>query len=238
MAETIRDLLTEALTDLGILAAGQPPSASQAQGALSKLNSMLDAWNIENLTVFGSSSNVFALTAGKATYTLGSGGDFSITRPATITGIYLRDTSLAVESRLDMPVQMLTNAEYEGLRLKASQGNLPYYAWVNSGVPFTEITLYPVPATSQFSLVLWTDDLLSGLTIDQAILLGPGYRRAVVSNLAVELAASYRTEAPATVQRIAISSKRAIQAANLQLNTLSLERLGSGYFDISTARYV
>ena len=51
------------------------------------LNQMIDAWNADRLAIFTVSSNDFPFILGQQSYTLGSGGDFDMIRPARITGI-------------------------------------------------------------------------------------------------------------------------------------------------------
>lgn len=239
MADTVYDLITESFMDLGVLADGEAPSASQAQGALRKLNNMLDAWNMESLMVYGSQSYVFPLVTSQGTYTIGTGGDFNMPRPNKITGVYLRDVALPPQTQLDLPVTLLTEMEYQNVAFKAQQSTLPYYAYVDNSYPLSTISINPVPSTSQFSLVIWVDGLFSGLTLYQNFLLPPGYKRAITANLAIELAPQYEQEPSAITYQIATSGKDAIRANNLQSNTLSLDpRLTSSWFDIRQGRYV
>ena len=48
------------------------------------LNQMLDAWQIDRLLVFTIAIQDFPFVSTKQTYTMGSGGDFNVPRPARI----------------------------------------------------------------------------------------------------------------------------------------------------------
>lgn len=223
MAETTYDLLVEALTDLGVLADGEQPSASQAQGALSKLNSMLDAWRLEKLLVYGSTGNVFPLVPGQATYTVGTGGNFNIPRPANISAVYLRNNNVPVADQMDIPVWTLTNEQWEAYSPKTMTGSLPVVAWVNDTYPLSSITLSPIPSDSTYNLVVWTDGLLGGLLLNQSLLFPPGYREAIVANLVMRLAPGYKMQPSDITGQLAVNGKDLIRATNLQVNILHID---------------
>jgi hypothetical protein len=47
MTDTVRDILREALEELGIQAPGESLEDDRAQSALTRYNRLLDAWNAE-----------------------------------------------------------------------------------------------------------------------------------------------------------------------------------------------
>jgi hypothetical protein len=49
---TALDLITDALIELGVVAVGETVSAEDSVLGLSALNSMLDGWNTQNLTIY------------------------------------------------------------------------------------------------------------------------------------------------------------------------------------------
>lgn len=236
MADTALDIITDSLLDLGVLADGETPSASQAQGGLRKLNNMLDAWNIENLMVYGSIQNVFALTAGVGVYTLGSGGAFNVNWPVNITSAYMRNTALPVTQTLDLPLWMYTDSEWQDEPLKQQTDTLPRGIYIDKTYPLQTVYLTPIPTTSQYSLVLWNNGMITTLALNDVFMFPPGYKRAITANLCIELAPGYEAQVSQATASIANSSKYDIRAFNLQMNTLMLE--GYGYFDIQSRRYI
>lgn len=219
MAETALDLITNSLLDLGVLADEETPTASMAVGALRKLNNMIDAWNIENLMVYGGIQNVFPLTPNKGVYTLGIGGDFNIPRPNSINEITIRD----VIQQQDFPIEIYNESQYASIGLKQQTSNLPLGVYVDSLYPLNNVYLWPIPSTSQYSLVMWTNGIIDNFNLDDVIALAPGYKRALESNLCIELSASYGKEVTPSIARIAEDSKAKLKAQNLQLNRLEID---------------
>lgn len=232
MADTALTIITDALLDLGVLSDMEVPTASQAAGALRKFNNMIDSWNLENLAIYGSTENVAQLVAGKQMYTVGVGGDMDIPRPNNITSIAVRDTTLPKAQQIDYPLYMLTNLEWQNIALKGLEGMWPNMAaWVNHKYPLLEVHVYPNPTTSNFALVIWDDGIINEFKLHDVVNLAPGYKRALTSNLAIELAASYGVEVPESVMAIAVQSKADIKTKNLQLNELRTPS------DLSNERY-
>lgn len=58
---TVADILNQALTDAGVIGAGETPSAEDSTTALTKLNQMLAQWQVNNM---GPTATYSALTIG------------------------------------------------------------------------------------------------------------------------------------------------------------------------------
>lgn len=223
MADTTYDLLVEALTDLGVLADGETPSASQAQGALSKLNSMLDTWNLDSQIVYGLTGYVFPLVPNQSVYTIGATGNFTVPRSAKLSAIYLRDNTFPTQNRLDYPLWLATDSQWESLPIKGMTGAMPMTAWVNNSYPLASVTINPVPDSNQYSIVIWAEGVLGNLGLYQDVQLPPGYREMVVSNLVLRLAPGYQLDPSQATILLATTSKDAVRAANLQVNVLQID---------------
>lgn len=240
MVDTALTLITDALLDLGVLADEETPSASQVQGGLRKLNNMIDAWNIENLLVYGSTAYTLPLIANQGSYTIGVGGNLNIARPSNITSAYIRDTSQAISQRQDIPLYIFNNQEWQDISFKGMTGTYPYQGvWFNETSPLITAYVTPIPTGSTYQLVFWANGIISNMTANDTITLAPGYKRALTANLAIELAGSYQVPVPDTVTNIALSSKARLKAKNVQINELNIP-FGidqGGYFDIYTGYY-
>lgn len=239
MVDTALTLITDALLDLGVLADEELPTASQSAGGLRKLNNMLEAWNIDDLLVYSSTERVLPLVSNQSTYTIGTGGDLNIPRPNFITSAYVRDTLLPVDQRVDIPLYMFNNQEWADVPFKGQVTTYPYNGiWFDQTFPLITAHVNPVPATSQYSVVFWESGILTNMNINTVIILPPGYKRAITSNLCLELAPSYQVEVPADVRDIATKSKGQLSVKNLQINELSIDpRLCGGLYNILTNRY-
>jgi len=221
MVDTALTLITDALLDLGVLADEEQPAASQASGALRKLNNMIDAWNIDGLLVYGSTQYVLPLVGNQQVYTIGTGGDLNVPRPTNITSAFLRQTSLALYNQADLPLYIFNNQEWADVRFKGMTSSYPYGGvWFDETFPYINAYVFPIPTGNQYSLVFWADGVIGNLAINTPINLAPGYKRALTANLCLELAPSYQTQVPDELRLIATSSKNAISRENLQINEL------------------
>jgi len=80
----------KALTVVGASSATSPTTEQRNDG-LTALQSLLDSWNTENLTLNRVRENSLTLSIGVSSYTIGSGGTVNITRPMQIIDAYIQD---------------------------------------------------------------------------------------------------------------------------------------------------
>lgn len=239
MADTATTLITDTLLDMGVIAAQAQPTAAQVQQALRKLNNMIETWNIEGLMVYGATENLLSLVSNQGTYTIGPSGDLNIPYPTNITSAFIRDTSLPPNNIVDYPLYMYTNQEWAYNPIKFQAAQWPNWGiWFNMTFPLVTATLTPTPTTSQYKMVVWTDNIINSMSENTVIILAPGFKRAIVSNLYIELAPSYQIDVPQGIQAIANDSKARIKTNNLQINEIT-PRFGREYwYDITTNRYI
>jgi hypothetical protein len=88
------DIVTRALKDIGALAAGEVPTAAEAQDGLDMLNDMIDQWSNESMMVFYRTEIVFNTTQNTVQYTLGPGGSVGATFVGSIAGNILTVTGI------------------------------------------------------------------------------------------------------------------------------------------------
>lgn len=231
---TALDLIAATMRTLGVLATGESPTSEEATEGLAALNRMLDSWSTEGLLVFAITEEApLTLTGGDATYTLGAAGDIT-TRPITIEKALIRDGST------DYPIRLLSLDEYARIPDKSVRSTHPDRLYDDGGYPQRTLTLYPVPA-SAVSLILWTKRALSQIaTQGTSLSLPPGYERALVYNLAIDLAPEYGKPLREDVASIAVGSKADIKRANKKIQSLSCDAallVRGGRFDIATGGY-
>jgi hypothetical protein len=86
------DLITGALRNIKVLAAGETPNAQDSADALQVLNDLLESWSIDHLTIYSQVENILTFTAGQYQYTIGNptGGTFTgtlVSGSPTISGV-------------------------------------------------------------------------------------------------------------------------------------------------------
>lgn len=220
MAYTTLNLITDVLLDMGVIADQETPTASQSVGALTKLNDLIESWNLDPQKLYGAIQHILPFVANKATYTIGLGGDLNIDRPNSICAAYIRNTSAAASQQQDIPVTMLTDQQWADIPVKGMTGTFPYAVWFNMTYP--QITAYvtPIPTGSNYSLVFWDGLDNATLALNTVLNLPAGYKRALKYGLFLELAAGYQIQVPDSIAILAVSSKLSIDRQNLAINTL------------------
>lgn len=210
---TARDIIESALRKIQVLGRGQSLDADSAQNGLTALNQMLDSWSIEGGKVFTETRESFPLTIGKSSYTIGAGGDFDTEKPYVITSAFIR------VSGDDYSLDLIDSRTYADIQDKDLKGTYPEFLYYDNNYPIANIILWEVPATTS-TLHIYSEKPLSNLTgLTTTLVLPKGYERALVYNLAMELAPEYEKEPSPTVQRIASQSKSALTTYNTRNET-------------------
>lgn len=234
---TALDLLTRSLRLLGVVAAGEAPRAEDAQDALTVLNDMLDAWQLEQLLVYGLDRALFALSPSVSSYTIGVGATWNTPRPVRIERASLIDVTVA--PTLEVPMQVLNTDQYQEIALKGTTSTWPRWLYYDRAYPLGHVVLWPVPTlANQIALYLWHQ--LSQIPLTSTVVdLAPGYRRCVMYNLAVELAPDFGVQPSSLVLDMADQSKHQIKVMNYVPPLMAVEQLvgrQTGY-DVYTDGY-
>lgn len=213
------DLITSSMRLAGILAAGETPTANEANDALAVLNDLLDAWAVEKLMLFRNDSNQFSLVATQQDYTIGAGGNFNMTRPVSIAGAY------ATYAGLDFPLRILTTDEWDAIALKSMQAPLPCALYYDPSMPLGVISIWPVP--SQVTPLTLTTGMQFAQAANLATVLTypPGYAKALRYSLAIELAAEFGMQPDAVIVSTASALLGRLKAANRQQPVAQLDPL-------------
>lgn len=217
MATTVNDVIARALRMIGVLAAGEPVSATDAKNGLSVLNQMLESWSNEHLAPYRTINATYALVANQQTYTIAnsSDADWQIDRPLMVdkASAFVRDSN-----NYDYPVDYLTNTEFQNLGDKSSTASYPIAWTYDPDFPLARIKLYPVPTDSGYSFGLsQTMRFACYEDVSDALDLPPGYENAVTYAMAAEFGPEYGVIG----DRLIIISDRAKTLKNLLKTTNS-----------------
>ena len=207
---TALDLIKRARRLNRTLGIGEVLAAEQSSWGLEALNAMLDAWSIQRLFVYQITEDSAAMVAGTASYTIGASGVINTTRPERI-----EPSSYVRLSGVDTNLDVLTDAEYNSISVKTTQGR-PSGVFYSRAVPLGTLFFYPVPdAAYTLKLRSWKR-LQSFTALTDVLALPAGYEEAIVFSLAETLAAEDGIEPSNTVIRKAASARRALQPNNTQ----------------------
>lgn len=232
---TARELVAASLRLIGVKAAGESLEASEATDGLAALNRLLGSWSTEGLLVHARTRDSFTLTSGDGSYTFGSSGDLNSTRPTEILEAFIRDES--VSPAIDYPpLKMLSLEEWSRVSQKESEGGIPRNLYDDGGYPLRTLYLHPEPTGSKKLVVHSRKPLTELATIDTSVSLPPGYDRALVYNLALDLSPEYGKTPPDSVVLIAQETKGNLKNRNHSAPVLRCDSalLPSGGFDMDT----
>ena len=211
MATTAGDQINRALRLLGVLAEGETPSASTSQDGLTALNQMIDSWNTERLSVFSTQDQIFTWPAGQITRTLGPSGDFIGNRPVLFDdATYYRDPG----TNVSFGIKFINQQQYDGIAVKTVTSTYPQVIFVNMTYPDATMTVYPKPTRDLEWHFISVNELSNPATLVTNLTFPPGYLRAFVYNLAMEIAPEFGVEPSPQVTRIAMTSKRNLKRIN------------------------
>lgn len=222
---TAQDIISNALFEIGALAAGETVSAEDSVFALSKLNRLFDNWNAESLYIFGTVLSEFTLTPNHNPHTIGiasTSSDFTVTtgRPSRIdtANLVLTDQSPVIYR----PLKIVDDAWWMNNPVPSLATQIPYYLYPNYGWPQGQIYLWPVPTTAyKIRLDLWT--LFSSMALTDTFTFPPGYEDAVTLSLAESLAPTFgKSPSPILIQQAAIARGR-VKSMNSEPPTMACD---------------
>ncbi|MCR4374689.1 MAG: hypothetical protein NUW22_07550, partial [Acidobacteria bacterium] len=222
---TQRQLVEGALKDLGVLGAGRSLSGEDAVDGAKICNELMDALATERLTIYHTLRNAYSLVASTASYTIGSGGDFSQVWPEWISeaGVILDDTA---DDPLEQAIRVLQVQGWSQVGFKTVTGSVVqaiYYdkSWATG---LGRIYVTPIPTVSTIDLVLYTPQALtefSSLTAEYTF--PPGYRRMLRKLLALEMGPAFDVPISQDLRDQAREAKASVKRANMQFNTLRVD---------------
>jgi len=216
---TANDQINGALRLIGMLAEGETPSAATSQDALLALNQMIDSWSTERLSVFSTQDQVFTWTPNLISRTLGPSGDFVGNRPILLDdATYFKDPT----NGISFGIKLINQQQYDGIAVKTVTSTYPQVMWINMDYPNIDMYVYPVPTKALEWHFISVTELDQPASLSTTIAFPPGYLRAFRYNLACEIAAEFGVEAPPSVARIAMASKRTLKRINNPDDIMSL----------------
>lgn len=230
----INDLVRGAMLEIGALEAGEDPTPSEYEDILQKLNAMLGRWGTKHILIPASVSESFSLSAGTASYTMGSGGTASSVRAMKILDTaYIRDSG-----NVDYRVRVISESEYNDLSIKGLQSR-PQKLYYDQGYPTGTIYFYPTPDATETayinSLKPLSEIALSGITDD--FNLGREYEEAIQLNLAIRIAPMFGERVTQELILFADEALEDLEVLNLSNKVRRVARTDPGLPGVVGQRY-
>ena len=200
MSTTVRDLITDALEELGVNAAGQALAPEDAASCLRVLNRMISTWANENLLIPTIDRKTFTLVGGKQTYTIGVGGDFVTTYPVRPGQI---DLVSVLVNGVELPVDILNDEQWRDISLKTTSSTFPLQMWADGNYPLNGLWMWPIPTAANSMIMSVWGQIASFATVNDVVSLPQGYEEAIVTNLAIRCGPKFNREASQTTMALA-----------------------------------
>jgi hypothetical protein len=232
---TAKDIFKRSLRLLQVLDAGEEPTAQEAEDCLTALNAMLDIWSVQRLYVYSINEETLSWAGSAQSRTIGSGGNFSTTRPTKI-----EPSTFFTTGGNDYSIMLLDTFEsYTAISDKSTESTIPEYLYYNAAHPLGVLYIWPVPPAT-LSLKLHSTSQLSSLAATTTTFsMPPGYEDAVSFSLAERLAPEFGVAVPPEVVKTGAANRRAIKRLNTPTPVSSIEvgRVGAGYrYNVNTDR--
>jgi hypothetical protein len=228
MSTTVGAIIRSSLRKLGVLASGEPLSASDGQDSLEVLGQMIDGWSGEPLMIPVSTSVKFTLLDGVTKYTIGRyagaapANHIETARPEQIVSAFIRD-----QGNTDYSLKTLSEEALASLSTKDNP-SIPSRYILRQGWPLSEIEFNTAPYQPlelNMILVQPLNAILPTANLTDAIDLPPGYERALVFNLCVDLADEWGKEVSAATASNASYSKTLLKRKNSREITITTDKM-------------
>ena len=205
-------LVQDAMIQAGIIGSTETVTANDQALVLRRLNRMVESWDNENLMLFALSGQSFTMVAGQSAYP--SNTYLTDGRPTSIDAITVR------LSNIDYPVDIIDNQTWNAIPYKPTTG-IPAQCFIDTDYPNTTLRFYPTPY-GEFTCFVQARSPLFG-TIDASTdVVGPrGYEKAIVDNLAIDIAPSFGVEITPGMVQSAKESRAVLKRNNY--NPLQME---------------
>lgn len=232
MTVYVSTMVINALIANGEKAIGGTLTSDEQAFYLGKLNAMVESWSLDRRMCYAVTQENFSLTASTGTYTIGPGATFNTARPTKILNAFIRDSASA-----DSGVEVVSYDAFDSIVVKGVAGSYPRWLYYDQGYDasgLASIKVYPQP---QANLTLYIDSakqLQSFASVTTALLMPPGYQRAIESNFTIETAPGFKPVAPEVI-KIAREAKAAVMGVNLPDAVL---RMDTGIVKRSTGNII
>jgi len=202
------DIIERSMVKARIISPGEAIPAGKSAQIYAELNDLIESWALEKLMVVADVLESFAFVVGQAEYTYGTGGDFNSARP-----IKIKDESFVRSGGIDYPITLKTMDVYRRQSNKAV-GARPEIMSYNPEYPLSKMFFWPTPSATDSIYLRVTKTMTGFADLTTKVSLEPGYSRAIISNLAIEISPNFGKKVSKELAFLAEQAKAAIKSNN------------------------
>ncbi len=237
---TVLSIVTDAMVEIGAYAPGETISAVHQQLGLLRFQNQLDSWQAESLSLNLQDRQVFTLTSGTSSFTIGPTGSLVTQRPSFIEGVnyIIPGTSPSTE----VPMAPLTNDQYLSISQKGLSSSLPQQFYYNATATNGTMNIWPV-VSQNVDLALYLEKGIDIPTTINTAVLGPqGYAEAFMYQLALRLCNPMFKPIPPALPTLAKEAYARMQRPNNDTGMLAVDAAltygsDAGAFNVLTGNF-
>ena len=239
MTRTVLQLITDALTEIGVVGEGVALEDDDAQLALRHLQNMHDSMHADRLMLFTVARSTFTLAANLQTRTIGDGGNFDTgagtERPVFVAHVGVTPVGQTYELEI---VPYLTREAWLAEAWKSLTNTYPYRYLYEPTYPLGTFTFWPIQDTAPTVAISIATRLTSPAALNTSLVFPPGYHDAWLYNVATRLARPFRK---AVDQDLREDARKALSLIK-RLNDpgpppAQFDIVATGGYDIESNRY-
>lgn len=144
---TCRELIEGSLRLLKVLGQGETAAPEEYAVCFEALNTLIDEWLTQHRFVFVIDHKQYPLVSGKASYTMGPGGDFDTERPVKIQSagvVFFGDPADKLQG-LRPPLQIINQAQWADIAEKSVKAKEPLKLYNDNAYPLLVLKVWPIP---------------------------------------------------------------------------------------------
>jgi hypothetical protein len=236
---TVRQHVTSALIEIGVLAPGESLSAALGAVGLERFQNQLDSWQADRLSLAVQQRATFPLVSGTSTVTIGTGGSVTTTPTTTTAPMWLDTVAYIIpdsDPEIEVPIGVMDRDTYARLTIKSLSSALPLQCFYQRSNTTALGSLFIWPQVDQnVTMVIYSPQGVGvPATLDSIVIGPPGYAEAFLYELAMRLCRPTGTAVPEGLPDQAAAARRIMQRPNVIPAVLGVDpattlTTGSGY---------
>ena len=236
----VRQVCTNALYEINVVAPGETPDAFELAFTLDKFNQLADSWNTQEVFIYAvdltdndADGNPLLLVPGLSPHTIGPAAigtapspTFLINneRPVRIRSVNIIQNNVSPVVRF--PLEIRDKDWWAKQRIQTIKTQLPTDVYYRPDWPLGSMFFWPVPNYAYGVEIEIETILQGGATLDTSFAAPPGYELAMTLTLAELLCPSFEKQPNALLVRAATQARMNVQGLNAQPPRISLDDFG------------
>jgi hypothetical protein len=242
---TVRQVCTEALYHINVVAPGEAPDPLELAFVLSIFNEIADSWSTQQVYIYASklisaqppapngTGAAFLLTPGLSPHTIGPAAignapvpSFLVLNERPVRIVSANIIQQNVNPPVRVPLRMRDKDWWATQRVQTIQTSLPTGLYYRPDWPLGALFFWPVPNFAyQVEFEIETV-ILGGVTLDTTFAAPPGYPLAMTLTLAELLCPSFEKQPSPVLVATASRARQNVQGLNAQPPRINLNDFG------------